>query len=76
MVHWHEIQPFISVRFHPEAMGGRTDTDVIFNTFLTHIRNGSARITTMPPDIRTRSNMALEKVLLLESGGLSIGRAG
>eukprot|EP01061_Rhynchopus_euleeides_P012734 TRINITY_DN2242_c0_g1_i2.p1 TRINITY_DN2242_c0_g1~~TRINITY_DN2242_c0_g1_i2.p1 ORF type:complete len:1512 (+),score=747.08 TRINITY_DN2242_c0_g1_i2:591-4538(+) len=68
----HISKPFFSVQFHPEAMGGPTDTDFLFDMFLGRISERSARVTTVPmyrkPDMK--------KVLLLGSGGLSIGQAG
>eukprot|EP00754_Rhynchopus_humris_P032216 Rhum_TRINITY_DN15387_c0_g1::Rhum_TRINITY_DN15387_c0_g1_i4::g.154548::m.154548/K11541/URA2; carbamoyl-phosphate synthase / aspartate carbamoyltransferase len=68
----HISKPFFSVQFHPEAMGGPTDTDFLFDMFLGRISTQSAQVTTVPmrvkPDVKT--------ILLLGSGGLSIGQAG
>ena len=68
----HISKPFFSVQFHPEAMGGPTDTDFLFDTFLGRISEASARITTVP--IRRKPDV--KSILLLGSGGLSIGQAG
>ena len=69
----HKWKPFQSVQFHPEAMGGPTDTSFLMNDFLRQIESGRSYITTIPlaPSLPPQ-----EKVLLLGSGGLSIGQAG
>ena len=61
-----------SVQFHPEARGGPTDTDFLFDMFLSQVRGEPQPVTTvaMPPKPEAK------KVLLLGSGGLSIGQAG
>eukprot|EP01059_Diplonema_ambulator_P033978 TRINITY_DN739_c0_g1_i1.p1 TRINITY_DN739_c0_g1~~TRINITY_DN739_c0_g1_i1.p1 ORF type:complete len:1495 (+),score=594.14 TRINITY_DN739_c0_g1_i1:49-4533(+) len=68
----HISKPFFSVQFHPEAMGGPTDTDFLFSTFIERITEKGSRATIVPvirkPDVK--------KILLLGSGGLSIGQAG
>lgn len=66
--------PWLSVQFHPEASGGPTDTWFLFEQFLYRIQSGnkSPPVYTIPisfPCQRLR-------VLLLGSGGLSIGQAG
>ena len=56
-----------------EACGGPTDTDFLFNYFLQFIAEPSASpVTTMPYSIPT----SYRKVLVLGSGGLTIGQAG
>lgn len=60
-------------QFHPEAHPGPTDTTFLFDMFLGRLRNRRQIITTVrmvapPPPVR--------RVLLLGSGGLSIGQAG
>eukprot|EP00808_Paulinella_micropora_P015548 g12724.t1 len=69
----HTWKPFLSVQFHPEAMGGPCDTSFLLDDFLRRIQTGRNYITTIPlaPSIPPQ-----EKVLLLGSGGLSIGQAG
>ncbi|KAG8467202.1 hypothetical protein KFE25_000518 [Diacronema lutheri] len=68
----HSTKPFFSVQFHPEASGGPTDTDFLFDMFLEKLNLGTPPVTTSysPPKPYVR------KVLLLGSGGLSIGQAG
>jgi carbamoyl-phosphate synthase small subunit len=34
----HKIKPFFSTQFHPEASGGPTDTDYLFDDFIENIR--------------------------------------
>lgn len=36
----HERDPFMAVQFHPEACGGPTDTEYLFDHFLEGLRNG------------------------------------
>ena len=69
----HTYKPFYSVQFHPEAYPGPTDTQFLFEMFLGRLRNRRQLITTvkMPPPLPP-----VRKVLLLGSGGLSIGQAG
>jgi hypothetical protein len=38
-------QPFFSAQFHPEAAGGPTDTEFLFDVFLDAIRNKTPTIT-------------------------------
>eukprot|EP00931_Biecheleriopsis_adriatica_P111997 TRINITY_DN864_c0_g1_i3.p1 TRINITY_DN864_c0_g1~~TRINITY_DN864_c0_g1_i3.p1 ORF type:complete len:1609 (-),score=374.68 TRINITY_DN864_c0_g1_i3:279-5054(-) len=69
----HRLKPWFSVQFHPEACGGPTDTDFMFNYFLRFISDPtSTPVTTMPYSIP----MTYRKVLVLGSGGLTIGQAG
>jgi carbamoyl-phosphate synthase small subunit len=35
----HRKKPFFSTQFHPEASGGPTDTDYLFDEFLENIKN-------------------------------------
>jgi hypothetical protein len=68
----HKTRPFFSVQFHPEACAGPTDTDFLFEMFLQRVHGEHAEVTVAykPPAPPVR------KVLLLGSGGLSIGQAG
>ena len=34
----HKTKPFFSTQFHPEASGGPTDTDYLFDEFIENIR--------------------------------------
>ena len=84
----HATKPFYSVQFHPEHMGGPRDLENLFDVFLDQVRAhkmGNKSLT-----IKDRLNMLLQtpvhvppvasvkpkKILILGSGGLSIGQAG
>jgi carbamoylphosphate synthase large subunit/anthranilate/para-aminobenzoate synthase component II len=72
IVHTHK--PFFSVQFHPEASGGPCDTGFLFEKFVGHVRN-------VPQPLVLQDGLVYErktykKVLLVGSGGLSIGQAG
>jgi carbamoyl-phosphate synthase small subunit len=69
----HRSKPWFSVQFHPEACGGPTDMSFLFDTFIQSIndRHFSA-ITTIPYQVPATHR----KILVLGSGGLSIGQAG
>lgn len=66
--------PWLSVQFHPEACGGPTDTWYLFERFLYQIKSGNRS----PPVHTIPINFPFQRlrVLLLGSGGLSIGQAG
>ena len=69
----HRIRPWFSAQFHPEAAGGPTDTSFLFKNFLDAVRSpGNLPVTTVPYMLPT----VVKKVLVLGSGGLSIGQAG
>ncbi|KAL4172764.1 Oxidoreductase [Phytophthora ramorum] len=70
----HEHKPFFSVQFHPEACGGPTDTAFLFDMFLEKVNNAPPKLTVMDTSLYDRPTFS--KVLLLGSGGLSIGQAG
>ena len=77
----HSERPYFSAQFHPEAHCGPTDTEFLFDTFLAAcrdklttalgVKNLTRPLKKMPPP---RPNV--KKVLLLGSGGTSIGQAG
>lgn len=60
----HKTKPFKSVQFHPEARGGPFDTSYMFKEFYNTCLDHKYGI------------VQKNKVLLLGSGGLSIGQAG
>ena len=74
----HETMPWFSAQFHPEAKCGPSDTSFLFDQFVEGMEDPKAPIATRlgagkyvaPPE------QPLTKVLLLGSGGLSIGQAG
>lgn len=84
----HNTAPFFSVQFHPEHKAGPEDLECLFDVFLETVRDtkssGSIKcsvktrikkrfaFTPVMPDVRVRP----KKVLILGSGGLSIGQAG
>ncbi|PRT56514.1 Protein URA2 [Wickerhamiella sorbophila] len=76
---YHDSLPFFSVQFHPESTPGPRDTEFLFDTFLDTVvdfantktlKPVTFQKTTMPPRVDVK------KVLVLGSGGLSIGQAG
>ena len=68
----HTSKPFFSVQFHPEGNGGPTDTDFLFKNFYSLIKNKKFSVETI--QIKQKKN--IKKILLLGSGGISIGQAG
>uniref|UniRef100_A0A6Q2ZAB1 Carbamoyl-phosphate synthase [ammonia], mitochondrial n=1 Tax=Esox lucius TaxID=8010 RepID=A0A6Q2ZAB1_ESOLU len=74
----HDTKPVFTAQFHPEAKGGPTDTEFLFDAFISLIKNGKDGniVSVMPkkPVIPPRTQVT--KVLVLGSGGLSIGQAG
>ena len=73
----HKTKPFFSVQFHPEARGGPYDTEYLFDNFLTNCHKVKDNKKT---DFYINTNYSnikpVKKVLVLGSGGLSIGQAG
>lgn len=79
-----------SVQFHPEARAGPDDTTFLFDVFLRRciksnpkisykkiIQNAfTSRIEAIGKKLYTITNKTCKKILLLGSGGLSIGQAG
>ncbi|XP_076731255.1 carbamoyl-phosphate synthase [ammonia], mitochondrial isoform X3 [Maylandia zebra] len=74
----HSTKPVFTAQFHPEAKGGPTDTEFLFDVFLSLIKKGKnisiASVMPIKPRIPPRAQVS--KVLVLGSGGLSIGQAG
>ncbi|XP_060593985.1 CAD protein-like isoform X2 [Ruditapes philippinarum] len=84
----HDSKPVFSVQFHPEHMAGPRDLEHLFDVFLDQVRAFKQMRTS--PTIKERLHSVLRspvsmseivterprKVLLLGSGGLSIGQAG
>lgn len=74
----HSTLPYFSVQFHPEASGGPLDTSFLFHDFLNKVKGTPSPLSTVDSSIlRARHTLGrIRKVLLLGSGGLSIGQAG
>ncbi|NXF54264.1 PYR1 protein, partial [Oceanites oceanicus] len=86
----HEHKPFFSVQFHPEHRAGPTDLEGLFDVFMEVARDlrsgdGSARtvrerlrdwLTYDKAPVGGQGAARPRKVLILGSGGLSIGQAG
>jgi len=71
----HMTRPYFTAQFHPEAASGPTDTEFMFDTFLDACKMPMDKITfpvRKPPPPRPD----VKKILLLGSGGTSIGQAG
>ena len=78
-------KPFFSVQFHPESAPGPRDTEFLFNVFIQSMvdcaREGRLVPIDMPggelaDNVALRPRENVKKVLVLGSGGLSIGQAG
>jgi carbamoyl-phosphate synthase large subunit/carbamoyl-phosphate synthase small subunit len=69
----HNHKPFFSAQFHPEATAGPTDTEYLIKSFIDTVNGVPTKVQTMrlPPQMT-----GIRKVLILGSGGLSIGQAG
>jgi carbamoyl-phosphate synthase/aspartate carbamoyltransferase len=83
----HVSRPYFSVQFHPESTPGPRDTEFLFDVFISTIQQVIDDSTLMQkpvvfPGGDIAENRALhpkvevKKVLVLGSGGLSIGQAG
>eukprot|EP00904_Undaria_pinnatifida_P012342 jgi/Undpi1/8238/HiC_scaffold_25.g10708.m1 len=70
----HQTKPWSSVQFHPEAAGGPMDTAFLFEGFIHAVKGYPPKLTLLEPHIFEMRS--IKKVLLLGSGGLSIGQAG
>ncbi len=68
----HSVLPFFSCQFHPEARGGPDDTGFLFQDFMLNMEN-KRTLQVMPAP---QPFNVMQRVLLLGSGGLSIGQAG
>lgn len=83
----HVSRPYFSVQFHPESTPGPRDTEFLFDVFISTIQDvikdaGMMQKPVVFPGGDIEENRALhpkvdvKKVLVLGSGGLSIGQAG
>ncbi|CAG8848384.1 35719_t:CDS:1, partial [Racocetra persica] len=81
----HKSLPIFSVQFHPESTPGPRDTDFLFDVFIESVKQfgltGNLMSIQMPGGMRSDNSkknprVNVRKVLVLGSGGLSIGQAG
>ncbi|KAG1445292.1 hypothetical protein G6F56_009966 [Rhizopus delemar] len=81
----HKSLPIFSVQFHPESTPGPRDTEFLFDVFIQNIQdcvNSKSLVPVKMPGGTKAENVAknprvsVDKVLVLGSGGLSIGQAG
>ena len=82
---YSETKPYFSVQFHPESTPGPRDTEFLFDVFIQNILDcattGSPVPISMPGSSKEENEKRtpraqVHKVLILGSGGLSIGQAG
>lgn len=80
-----EDKPFFSVQFHPESTPGPRDTEFLFDVFIHNVEDCAKTGSLVPiriPGGRKEDNdrrvprAEVSKVIILGSGGLSIGQAG
>uniref|UniRef100_A0A3P9IAK7 carbamoyl-phosphate synthase (ammonia) n=1 Tax=Oryzias latipes TaxID=8090 RepID=A0A3P9IAK7_ORYLA len=84
----HRTKPIFSVQFHPEHSAGPTDLVSLFDVFLQTVKDHKDGNTqksvkqrlmdhlTYPGSLKPEDVIRPKKVLILGSGGLSIGQAG
>lgn len=71
----HKSRPYFTAQFHPEYRNGPTDTEFMFDTFLAACKDPKAPIK-FPDRKKAPPVPKVKKVLMLGSGGTSIGQAG
>ncbi len=76
----HKTNPWMSAQFHPEACSGPTDTEWMFDEFISCMGDSSfsrlGKVTNIPKQLNNQTTKRPKKVLLLGSGALKIGQAG
>jgi carbamoyl-phosphate synthase small subunit len=74
----HTERPWITAQFHPEAKSGPSDTAFLFDLFIKAMEDPRIPLkkTLSVGEYTAPEPQPLTKVLLLGSGGLSIGQAG
>ncbi|XP_074728352.1 carbamoyl-phosphate synthase [ammonia], mitochondrial [Strix uralensis] len=74
----HETRPIFTAQFYPDANPGPRDTEFLFDSFISLVKKGKgATISSVLPKAGvTTSRVEVSRVLILGSGGLSIGQAG
>ena len=71
----HKHKPIFTAQFHPEAKGGPVDTHFLFDMFMHCVKTGESS-PHFQSTLHVSSPKQYKKVLVLGSGGLSIGQAG
>lgn len=83
----HSTLPYFSVQFHPEHTAGPEDLECLFDVFLESVKDQINNHSCVPIKSKLTEKLAYrpmvpivierpKKVLILGSGGLSIGQAG
>lgn len=83
----HVSRPYFSVQFHPESTPGPRDTEFLFDVFINAIMDSVKSVEalvkpvsfpggTIEENEKAHPRVSVRKVLILGSGGLSIGQAG
>ena len=83
----HLSRPYFSVQFHPESTPGPRDTEFLFDVFIDAVQESVASVQGLLRPVKFPGGTAdengklyprvmVKKILLLGSGGLSIGQAG
>lgn len=72
----HKTRPYFTAQFHPEHCGGPTDTEYLFDVFMDAVRDKVKGPITSFTKKHVLAKPKVSKVLVLGSGGLSIGQAG
>jgi len=83
----HVGRPYFSVQFHPESAPGPRDTEFLFDVFIDTIKKSITSVEALLQPVtfpgctsdeneRLHPRKSVKKVLVLGSGGLSIGQAG
>ncbi|KAI9498172.1 hypothetical protein BDB00DRAFT_867822 [Zychaea mexicana] len=81
----HKSLPVFSVQFHPESTPGPRDTEFLFDVFISTVRECVEQNKLVPikmpggtkeENVKKNPRVHVNKVLVLGSGGLSIGQAG
>ncbi|KAI0132178.1 hypothetical protein BJ170DRAFT_234109 [Xylariales sp. AK1849] len=83
----HVSKPYFSVQFHPESTPGPRDTEYLFDVFIdtiigcaedSKLLGGPVKFPggTMEENEKRHLKVTVKKILVLGSGGLSIGQAG
>ncbi|KAI7854280.1 hypothetical protein BDC45DRAFT_133808 [Circinella umbellata] len=81
----HKSLPIFSVQFHPESTAGPRDTEFLFDVYIETVRKCVEQNKMLPVEmpggvlaenIKKSPRVHVNKVLVLGSGGLSIGQAG